>query len=338
MDCCTDTHMITGEGEYECFSHSVDALCLMHSLPFPVVNDPLSYDCSICRETLPSQPELNAHLYSHFEIRSCKRCNKSILVIGDLEFEFHRPRNCTGLDETSSKSNVSCFSEYLDDIDCKQNSLQAKIGDKQISCSRSRFPRTLDHTLGIFKLKWGVNDLETKDNEMKTEAELENDMTANETDLKLEPLSPERNVSAGNVRRVEAPSLRADNESDPELETAPEPEEFVMATRKRNRPLPKTIPCPDCGELFRHERTVKSHRRKMHGYREEIKCHICSREFNHTGTLQQHIRTHSDSYRYICCYCGKGTRISILRLHSESTELSYPILSVDRVSHAKQHD
>lgn len=69
---------------------------------------------------------------------------------------------------------------------------------------------------------------------------------------------------------------------------------------------PKTIPCPDCKLMFRAERTLKSHRKRDHGFVQRNICTICGREFKDAGNLTQHMHTHGDSKRYICNFCGKG--------------------------------
>lgn len=69
---------------------------------------------------------------------------------------------------------------------------------------------------------------------------------------------------------------------------------------------PKNIPCPDCKLMFRAERTLKSHRKRDHGFVQRNICSICGREFKDAGNLNQHMHTHGDSKRYICNFCGKG--------------------------------
>lgn len=69
---------------------------------------------------------------------------------------------------------------------------------------------------------------------------------------------------------------------------------------------PKNIPCPDCKMMFRADRTLKTHRKREHGYVQKNICTICGREFKDAGNLNQHMHTHGDSKRYICNFCGKG--------------------------------
>lgn len=76
--------------------------------------------------------------------------------------------------------------------------------------------------------------------------------------------------------------------------------------RGKSQVRPKNIPCPDCKLMFRAERTLKSHRKRDHGFVQRNICTICGREFKDTGNLNQHMHTHGDSKRYICNFCGKG--------------------------------
>lgn len=75
---------------------------------------------------------------------------------------------------------------------------------------------------------------------------------------------------------------------------------------KKSKVPPKNIPCPDCKKMFRAERTLKTHRKRDHGFVQRNICTICGREFKDAGNLNQHMHTHGDSKRYICNFCGKG--------------------------------
>lgn len=75
---------------------------------------------------------------------------------------------------------------------------------------------------------------------------------------------------------------------------------------RRKWAKPKNIPCPDCKMMFRSDRTLKTHRKRDHGYVQRNICTVCGREFKDAGNLNQHMHTHGDSKRYICNFCGKG--------------------------------
>lgn len=94
---------------------------------------------------------------------------------------------------------------------------------------------------------------------------------------------------------------------------------------------PKTIPCPDCDQMFRVERTLKSHRKKDHGFVQRNICAICGREFKDAGNLNQHMNTHGEHKRYICNYCGKGFHMPYNlkeHMHQHTGERPYPYVVV----------
>ena len=63
--------------------------------------------------------------------------------------------------------------------------------------------------------------------------------------------------------------------------------------------------CCECGKVYKNERSLNDHRRKVH--KEEIQCKLCPRKFKNPSNLSRHIQTihvHSRS-EYQCEKCGK---------------------------------
>lgn len=271
-----------------------------------LVQENQNHRCIICKAEFLTRLERNDHLETHFVHRNCEHCSRPVIIIGDLEFELHRPAHCSSKIETILEAATTIpdddnFAddkilsiEFLDDID---DSLEMK----------SEPTRT------------------TKRSKPKVNYE-ENDEIVNETSIKRE--KSHRKSKKPNVSRASAPHKtehieikgNIDLMSNDDFNSCTIPKsnseseddvvkEMDVALKKKQRKynrLPKTVPCTMCDTMFGTERTLKIHMNQVHGIKEKYICPICTREFKNGGNLKQHIETHSDYKRFICNYCGKG--------------------------------
>lgn len=185
-------------------------------------------------------------------------------MIGDLEFELHRPAHCyQSKAQSISTLNVDtpndlCNEEFAgaDQIHYQAEELDGEdITPKEtvsITKGKSKTGRT--------KTRSSFKNIETESNQnyndnTVTQSELENDVDA----LKL--VEPEKKTK-----------------------------------RRKYVKLPKTIPCSKCDVLFGSERTVKIHMHREHGIKQQFVCPVstCRREFKVSGNFKQHMETHSD--------------------------------------------
>lgn len=192
-------------------------------------------------------------------------------MIGDVEFELHRPTHCYQSEAQTCEStfnsiftlnvdtsNDLCNEELAaaDQTHCQAQELdQEDISSKEIvNIAKSKRKNSRTKTKRSFK------NIETESNQnlndrVATKSDLQNDVDA----LKL-------------------------------VESKKKPQRRIYAK------LPKTIPCSECDMLFGSERTVKIHMHRVHGIKQQFICPVstCRREFKVSGNLRQHIETHSD--------------------------------------------
>lgn len=235
---------------------------------------------------------------THFIHRSCEKCHKAVIIIGDLEFELHRPAHC---DQTKTCDNISsslstAFRIEASNEDEENNENEVKICVK---------PKT-DQTKINYNENIGSDGLAVSLKRRNTQ----------KRSKKLKTLKPEHVDDSRNTEydlgRPEDIDDKCSNDNINKSGSGHESDGFkqIASEKKKRRrqyaKLPKTVPCTMCKEKFGSERTVKIHLRKNHGIKERHICPICSREFKISGNLKQHIETHSDHKRFICNYCGKG--------------------------------
>lgn len=150
--------------------------------------------------------------------------------------------------------------------------------------------------------------VEIKDEEEEEEQEIKKSQSPLRK-LRITPERIRRNNEMKNHSNQQTSNTRNYHNSDTTENEQKKTTSIVQKSKNRNYPkMGKTIPCPESGciLMFRCDRSVLMHRKKVHGFIQRNICHICNREFKEQGNLKQHIQTHGDSKRYICSYCGKG--------------------------------
>lgn len=84
----------------------------------------------------------------------------------------------------------------------------------------------------------------------------------------------------------------------------------------------KTIPCQDCGKLFRTD-NIKKHYERIHLKLREYQCDVCSKSFFAKARLEDHIKSHNDVKEEECPKCGmkfnqKGTLYAHIKVIHEN--------------------
>lgn len=295
-----------------------------------------------------TRAERNEHLERHLVHRKCSHCDKSVIAIGDLDFELHRPDHCRTINDTcklkpspSPKASpikrasprkssdagdtVIEFIEKDGEVDVQQfceihvvSGFKSDPEDEDVSPTRKSRRRRAkinynesDQTVDQ-KPQWKERSSPKKSKlkeELKSEERLDPEAVelldfGNEDGTEEEEDGEEEGESiVFDMKFDELSDSEVDEDRQKQSETAPKKQRWGTAKTKLH---PKNIPCPDCKMMFRAERTLKSHRKREHGFVQRNICTICGREFKDTGNLNQHMHTHGDSKRYICNFCGKG--------------------------------
>lgn len=276
-----------------------------------LVEENKNHRCIVCKAEFLTRIERNDHLETHFVHRNCEHCSKPVIIIGDLEFELHRPTHCDSTIET-----IPAPTTAIPD-------------DDNFADDRTLAIEFLDDTDDKYDIKTLVGNLESPRMTKRSKPKVnynENDEIVNITTNKRE--KSQRKSKKSNVCRASAPHKTEHIEIDANLDFVSNDDfnsctisksnseseddvvkEMDVALKKRQRKynrLPKTVPCTMCDMMFGTERTLKIHMNQVHGIKEKYICPICTREFKNGGNLKQHIETHSDYKRFICNYCGKG--------------------------------
>ncbi|ROT62486.1 putative zinc finger and BTB domain-containing protein 47 [Penaeus vannamei] len=70
---------------------------------------------------------------------------------------------------------------------------------------------------------------------------------------------------------------------------------------------PGVYPCDKCGEAFKYQYLLTSHKRQAHNsVNIPFQCQVCNMEFEVLQELKRHMMTHSGALGYTCNMCGQG--------------------------------
>ncbi|XP_047481736.1 gastrula zinc finger protein XlCGF48.2-like isoform X2 [Penaeus chinensis] len=70
---------------------------------------------------------------------------------------------------------------------------------------------------------------------------------------------------------------------------------------------PGVYPCDKCGEAFKYQYLLTSHKRQAHNSLNiPFQCQVCNMEFEVLQELKRHMMTHSGALGYTCNMCGQG--------------------------------
>lgn len=237
------------------------------------------YDCVVCQARYLTRRERNEHLETHFIHKKCDDCNRLVILIGDLEFELHRPKHCT---------------KVSSDNDCED----------------------LQSFVAIEKLKEDAVDGTAEDNENDIDV-LSKPVMKEDTDSDDCPLSIVADTSRSSVCAQEVlPKEEEDTTESKQTEKkrirkkptkkTEDPSGDKKTTRTQKSRPAKMITCTQegCNEEFRQQQFLRKHMKTAHGIVEKHLCSICKFAFADKSNLKHHMVTHTDDKRFICSFCG----------------------------------
>lgn len=235
--------------------------------------------------------------------KNCQHCSRPVIVIGDLEFELHRPTHCTHAKSELTNDEELPFNEVqVEPIEVKIPDISEDIDadtEERIRVASSR------------RIKEPVNYVEINDIDYRSTVKAVPQRRAKRATIarskllyKTELIHIDADITDDTSAIV--PNTKSDASGSEHDDVLVKEMDVAMRKRRRYPRLPKTVPCTQCDAKFGTERTLKIHMGQVHGIKDKLICPICSREFKVAGNLKQHIDTHSDYKRFICNYCGKG--------------------------------
>lgn len=284
---------------------------------FILVQANSSHFCIICKAGFSSRNDRNDHLETHFVHKDCNHCSRPVLLIGDLEFELHRPTHCIKTIEEIVEFDENAVIET--EIETEIANISTKIESIQIESIQIE-PVMQKDVLYKYQLKTGPKPDQMPRKRTKTAVDYcelngkrkakpptrANTKRLSAAPLKAEHINIDSNAVDDGTACNNSPNPKLDFEVSDSEDIVIKEMDGELKKRRRYRRLPKIVPCTECDAMFGSERTLKIHLKQVHGIKEPLVCKICSREFKISGNLKQHIATHSDQKRYICNYCGKG--------------------------------
>lgn len=272
-----------------------------------------NFNCIVCKAEFFTRTERNEHLETHFVHKNCEHCNKAVIIIGDLEFELHRPTYCKETEENDPRETVFdateehlLYDENNDyeriDSDYLENDIVEIEKPKRSRPAVNYNENIVDDNMQDEPMPGKIlNSASKSQRKSKRSAKTRSTRAkCSEIDIKEEQNEFEVEFDADDA------VMDQQSESNDEDDVVKQLDVALKKRRKQYAKLPKTIPCTMCDTMFGTERTLKIHMSQVHGIKEKYICPICSREFKLGGNLKQHIETHSDYKRFICNYCGKG--------------------------------
>lgn len=249
------------------------------AIRFSVEDVPCGYNCTICRERYSTRWERNEHLETHFIHKKCTDCNRLVIIIGDLEFELHRPTYCKAVMKSDciEPEDMHPFValERLKDIDTVE-----ALSDKEIKTD------TIDESIDT------CSDIHLVNSPVNVLLQKVDDGLSDLPDL---PDSP-KPIRAKRVRKKTVRTVKSDKKPSTDKPTNRIP---------KTRPV-KMITCTQdgCTEEFRRQLLLRKHLKSVHGIVERHLCHICNFSFADKSNLKHHMVTHTDNKRFICSFCG----------------------------------
>lgn len=220
---------------------------------------------------------------SHFVHQKCADCNRMVVLIGDLEFELHRPSHCNGSSVGLSNTNL-----YLSPAPLVDATLSIKSESE-------------------FEVNTGIQSNDDDDFLINLKCDTKSTAVANE-DKKKPRQTTKRQRKVKKTEKVDAKKAESSNsesdrnDDDDYFEKMCKSGEKKPYVRKRYAALPKTIACTQegCDKMFGHQRTLGSHLKRDHGIVEKNICPTCNMELSDKSNLKHHMITHTDDKRFIC--------------------------------------
>lgn len=262
----------------------------------------------------------------HFMHRKCEDCYQMVIVIGDLEFELHRPNHCkpssfdfsvpTNQPQTQHilKETESRF--FDDNLSVKDNSSSSPVFDMDVPSNISSDDEFLINLRPKVKITEKPDLIKSK-----PEAKITKKVgVVEEAEIVGKAKTVESRKTRGRKKSIKKTSetdvekeQNANNDSD---ECARREDDAYFQemcknsdkkyARKRYATLPKNVPCTQegCDKMFGHQRTLNTHLKRDHGIIEKNICPICNLELSDKSNLKHHMITHTDNKRFICSFCG----------------------------------
>lgn len=238
-----------------------------------VDDQPFGYDCVICSQRYSTRSERNEHLETHFIHKNCSDCDRLVILIGDLEFELHRPTHCNPITKDER-------------IDVKETEPSYIVIDKL-----DDIPNIEDD-----------NEVIIEDTEFKGYSELPDLTVPDENLLKPENDEPVR----GTVQPKPTVKRRARKKAVTKSGSSSGSKKLTSPKQsQKSRPV-KILTCTQdgCEEKFRQQLLLRKHLKIAHGIVEKHICSICNFTFADKSNLKHHLVTHTDNKRFICSFCG----------------------------------
>lgn len=237
---------------------------------------PFGYDCVICRERYVSRSERNEHLETHFVHKKCTDCDRIVIIIGDLEFELHRPTYCTAIKQYEHN---------------QSDEMQPFVAIERLKTDKVIEPMVIDDN----------KDEIVKDDPDSIDYSEVLSISFIEENL---PSDREKEESQDDAQQPE-PSKRATRKKPRKKPIKKLNDDKQTKSNPKTRPI-KIITCPQdgCSEEFRQQLFLRKHLKNVHGVVEKHLCSICNFAFADKSNLKHHMVTHTDSKRFICSFCG----------------------------------
>ena len=112
------------------------------------------------------------------------------------------------------------------------------------------------------------------------------------SDVKMEPLAAELDISASSI-----------NQSEEAFQWNDEPSEEVGQSMSKKK---KTVQCPQCEKTFHSSNYLKIHIKRIHDLVRDHMCDVCCKTFATPQDLNNHQIVHTGEKNFPCHICGKS--------------------------------
>ena len=114
------------------------------------------------------------------------------------------------------------------------------------------------------------------------------------SDVKMEPLAAELDISASSI-----------NQSEEAFQWNDEPSEEVGQSMSKKK---KTVQCPQCEKTFHSSNYLKIHIKRIHDLVRDHMCDVCCKTFATPQDLNNHQIVHTGEKNFPCHICGQFIR------------------------------